>query len=115
MYMRFIEYLESQKDLPKYEYLSKDNYSLIFQSQNPFLRTVIDKYRYENSIRETIKTKINGSLIKELFPEIEGPVIGNILSAIKKDYSDLDILQFTKNQCLDIIKQYKQKQTHTHT
>lgn len=103
MYARFVEFV---KDIPDKnpEFVSKENYALIFQQRFPQLREAIDTYRFQNSIKNCIKVKINGHLIKEMFPELEGQQIGNILSSIREEYSDVDLLKMSEAHAKTIIE-----------
>jgi hypothetical protein len=109
MYMRFIEYtdqsaLEENSNPPSSNFLSKENYSIIFQKRFPELRERIDYYRFQNSIDNIVKEKINGHIIKDLFPEIDGKLIGQILNIIKETYSVGQILNMPAHHFPSIIQ-----------
>jgi vacuolar-type H+-ATPase subunit C/Vma6 len=103
MYTRFVEFAE-HLDIKRPDFLTKENYSLIFQTEFPELKKAIDSYRFQNEIKNCIKRKINGHLIKEMFPDLEGQQIGKILSSIRENYSDADLLRMSEADAKDIIE-----------
>lgn len=108
MYMRFIQYLDTQTNLPKFEFLSKQNYYLIFQTRFRYLRTVIDEWRFHHTVKQLIKQKINGHKVMEIFPNITGNEIGKIMNSIQKDYSEEELLGLSDKRCIELIKHYEQ-------
>jgi hypothetical protein len=104
MYMRFVEYIADKGFSPKKTFLSKENYSLIFQEKFPFLKEAINDYRFEYQKTKIINEKFNGRLIMEKFQEISGIQIGKLMNNIRKEYSRDSLLALTSSEISDIIQ-----------
>jgi hypothetical protein len=104
MYMRFVEYIADKGFSPKKTFLSKENYSLIFQEKFPFLKEAINDYRFEYQKTKIINEKFNGRLIMEKFQEISGIQIGKLMNNIRKEYSRDSLLTLTSSEISDIIQ-----------
>jgi hypothetical protein len=85
MYMRFIEYVNTNS-FPKGEsFRSREEYSLLYQLRYPRFRESVDYYRFENEISKLLKSKINGKLLMEWLnlTEKDGAVVGKIMKEFR--------------------------------
>lgn len=102
MYMRFIEYLDTVSDPTKYQFLSKEVYSLVFQDKFPPLKTAIGKYRFEHELQKQYKAKINGKIVAEWLCTTDGPLIGQVMKDIKLRWTPIEAIQLSD----DVIRKY---------
>lgn len=99
MYMRFIEYVNSHSFQKGESFRSKDEYSVIFQLKFPRFREHVDHYRFEHTINELVKSKINGKLVMEWLnlTEKDGVIVGKIMKEFR-DNIRREVLTMTEDE-----------------
>lgn len=88
-YTAFIQWNEANKsaDGNYYQFQPKSFYLEMWKERFPFLRERIaaNKLKFEQT--NIIKEKINGKILMEWFPNIEGKAIGELMKQIKSHFS----------------------------
>jgi hypothetical protein len=105
MYAAFVEWLETTNpdESGKKEFLDKSTYALIYQEKFPQLQTAISKYYFEYNVTKCLKSKLNGRIIMDTLGTEDGRTVGQIMSAIKKEYTTMELIGKTESEIRVII------------
>lgn len=107
MYAAFVEWLETTNpdESGKKEFLDKSTYALIYQKRFPHLQTAISKYYFEYNVTKCLKSKLNGRIIMDVLGTEDGRTVGQIMSAIKKEFTTMELIGKTESE-IRIMIQY---------
>jgi hypothetical protein len=105
MYAAFVEWLETTDpdESGKKEFLDKSTYALIYQKKFSHLQTAISKYYFEYNVTKCLKSKLNGRIIMDVLGIEDGKTVGQIMSAIKKEFTTMELIGKTESEIRVII------------
>jgi hypothetical protein len=106
MYKGFVDWLDATNpdESHKAEFLDKSTYALIYQGKFPHLRDAISKYYFEYNVTKCLKSKLNGCIVMDVLGIADGKMVGQIMSAIKKEFTTMELLEETESEIKAIIK-----------
>ena len=106
MYKGFVDWLDVKNpdESHKAEFLDKSTYALIYQGKFPHLRDAISKYYFEYNVTKCLKSKLNGRIVMDVLGIEDGKMVGQIMSAIKKEFTTMELLGKTESEIKAIIK-----------
>ena len=106
MYKGFVDWLDATNpdEYHKAEFLDKSTYALIYQEKFPHLRDAISKYYFEYNVSKCLKSKLNGRIVMDVLGIEDGRTVGQIMSAIKKEFTTMELLGKTESEIREIIK-----------
>lgn len=116
MYMRFIEYVNSNNFPKGRPFKSKEEYSIIMQIKFDHLHNAISRHRLTYEVAKILQQKLNGKLVMEWFrlTEKEGYIVGGIMKAAREELGSEILLELTneeiKQRVTDIYNKIKEKQ-----
>ena len=102
-YMRFLEWLGKywSNYTPGFIPAKKD-VSLYVQSTFPHVRTAVDEYRFKHTLSKAVSEKINGNVVKQLFPMLSGKDVGAVMDEMRKIPQD-KILMMSEEMIRDKV------------
>lgn len=85
-YNRFLDYVNSRRNLQSFSFNKKDDYIFIIDGYFPEsdLLSKLEKLRIKDEKNKLIATKFNGKLIMKKIPTLVGKELGNAISDFKK-------------------------------
>lgn len=105
MYMRFLEHVNNKTLPTRKQFLSKNEYGLIFQEEFHQLKSAVAGYRHEYEVSKAVKEKFNGSLVQLWIKCSDGPSIGKIVKAVKETHSNNTLLRMTVLEIRELVEQ----------
>jgi hypothetical protein len=110
MYMRFIEYVNSNNFAKGVPFKSKHEYSLMMQCKFSQLQNAISNYRLLYEIDKVVAAKVNGKLVMEWLDltEKDGKLVGQIMNKVR-ELGKYKLLEMTQAAIiLFVIEMHKQ-------